>query len=124
MGLVARALRDPALHERSIRIHSPDPNQLQAIDIARRSYGLLTSLAATLLWRALLDAILARAYAKAYGHGACYLRELRAIATDIGDYCEHTCGARGFHSWKQWSSSPSRASIRWAKSTRSTSSCT
>jgi hypothetical protein len=34
MGLIARALRDPALHERSIRIHSPEPNELQAIDIA------------------------------------------------------------------------------------------
>jgi hypothetical protein len=34
MGLIARALRDPSLHEQSIRIHSPEPNELQAIDIA------------------------------------------------------------------------------------------
>jgi hypothetical protein len=219
MGLVARALRDPALHERSIRIHSAEPNELQMLDIAShylecgdapgalrwlqgpwrdsieyrrldlldraygltgemarqieirrdqyrqapgihtyralaellqgkekaelraracvdaassphvataaellfaldepalaaklivdrvaeldgRSYGLLTSLvetakangrllAATLIWRALLDAILARAYAKAYGHAARYLRALRAVASDIGDYRGH-----------------------------------
>jgi hypothetical protein len=34
MGLIARALRDPALYEHSIRIHYPEPNELQAIDIA------------------------------------------------------------------------------------------
>jgi hypothetical protein len=28
MGLVAEALRDPRLHERSIRIYSPEPNEL------------------------------------------------------------------------------------------------
>jgi hypothetical protein len=216
MGLIARALRDPLLHEQSIRIHSPEPNELQAIDIAShyvecgdaaralrwlgrpfatsneyqrlslldrayallgdrarqidvrreryrrapgihtyraleeilptaersafraqacqdaksnphaataaellfaleepclaeeliidraneldgRNYVLLTSLAeaarasgcwlaATIIWRALLDAILARGYAKAYGHGARYLRELRAIASEIEDF--------------------------------------
>jgi hypothetical protein len=220
MGLIARALRDPVLHERSIRIYSPNPNDLQALDIAghylecgdapgalrwlqgpsrdsveyqrlelldrayglmgdtarqieirrnayRRSpgihtyrslnellpveeqkefrtracmdattnsnvataaellfeldepllaetlivdragdldggsYGMLTSLvdkakakgrvlAATLMLRALLDAILARAYAKAYGHGARYLRALREIATNIEDYRGHS----------------------------------
>jgi hypothetical protein len=46
-------------------------------------------LAATLIWRALLDAILARAYAKAYGHAARYLRALRAVASDIEDYRGH-----------------------------------
>jgi len=34
MELVARALRDPKLHEQSIRVHSPEPNGLQAHDIA------------------------------------------------------------------------------------------
>jgi hypothetical protein len=219
MGLVAKALRDPALYERSIRIHSPEPNELQSEDIAKcyldcgdaagalrwiekpwehrfehqrltlldrayellgdrtrmievrreqyrrapsvhtfleleraldsdeqiafraqacadarahRSvatgaemlfalgesagaeqliveraseidgayYGSLTELvdkakaagrvlAAALLLRALLDAILARAYAKAYGHGARYLHELRSLAAQVSDYCGH-----------------------------------
>jgi hypothetical protein len=35
MGLVARALRDPKLYERSILVHSPEPNDLQANDIAK-----------------------------------------------------------------------------------------
>jgi uncharacterized protein YigA (DUF484 family) len=34
IGLVARALRDPTLCEKSIRIYSPDPNELQAAEIA------------------------------------------------------------------------------------------
>jgi hypothetical protein len=219
MGLIAGALRDPVLHERSIRIHSPDPNELQAIDIAShyvecgdaagalrwlghpfapnneyqrldlldsayallgdrarqldirreqyrrapgihtyraleeilapsersalraracqdaksnphvataaellfaleepllaeqliidhaseldgRNYVLLTSLveaatanrrwlAATIIWRALLDAILTRGYAKAYAHAARYLRELRATAPQIEDFHGH-----------------------------------
>jgi hypothetical protein len=216
MGLVAEALRDPVLHERSIRIYSPEPNNLQAANIAEqymecgdsagalrwlqgkwrsdiehrrlelldrayalqgdiagqaeirrqaysrapsvhtyraleevlpeheraelrtqalqnarvnpsvasgaellfvlgeaqlaedlivsraeeldgRYYGTLLDLAgtattsgrllaATLLWRVLLDAILARAYAKAYHHAADYLHELRRIAPLITDY--------------------------------------
>ncbi len=219
MGLVARALRDPKLYEQSIRVHSPEPNDLQANDIAEhyldcgdgagalrwlsgslpdnarferldlmdrayallgdrarqievrtviyrrapgihtyraladilpaaerdafrgraceeaktnphvasaaellfaldeptlaeqlildrageldgRNYVLLTELAntakvqgrllaAALIWRALLDAILARGYAKAYGHGARYLLELRDLATRIDDYRGH-----------------------------------
>ena len=219
MGLVARALRDPKLYEQSIRVHSPDPNALQANDIAehyldcgdgaaalrwlsdsvpenarferfdlmdrayvllgdrerqievrtkiyrrapglhtyralaeilptaerdvfrtracteaqsnlnvasaaellfalgepglaeqlildrageldRHNYVLLTELAKTakvhrrplaaaLIWRALLDAILARGYAKAYGHGARYLLELRDLAASIDDYRGH-----------------------------------
>ncbi|HEY6924375.1 MAG TPA: hypothetical protein VI653_12960, partial [Steroidobacteraceae bacterium] len=62
--------------------------------------GLLTSLvetarverrllAATLMLRALLDAILARAYAKAYGHGARYLKALRELAHEVDDYRGH-----------------------------------
>ena len=35
MGLVAEALRDPRLHERSIRIYSPEPNELQSLNIAK-----------------------------------------------------------------------------------------
>ena len=219
MGLVARALRDPKLYEQSIRVHSPDPNALQANDIAEhyldcgdgagalrwlsdsvpenarferfdlmdRAYALLGDrerqieirtkiyrrapglhtfralaeilptaerdvfrtracteaqsnlnvasaaellfalgepglaeqlildrageldghnyvlltelaktakvhgrrLAAALIWRALLDAILARGYAKAYGHGARYLLGLRDLAASIDDYRGH-----------------------------------
>lgn len=219
MGLVARALRDPKLYEQSIRVHSPEPNALQANKIAElylecgdgagalrwltgpmpenarferldlmdrayallgdrerqievrreiyrrapgihtyralaeilplaerdafrtraceeaktnahvasgaellfalgeparaeqlildrtgeldgRNYGLLTELAKTakvhgrllaaaLILRALLDAILARGYAKAYGHGARYLLELRELSAHIDDYRGH-----------------------------------
>jgi len=42
-------------------------------------------LAATACYRALLLAILARAYAKAYGHGARYLAKLRQLAGDLSD---------------------------------------
>jgi hypothetical protein len=83
------ALNEPALAENLI--------VERASEIDGGSYGLLTSLvatakasgralAATLIWRALLDDILARGYAKAYGHAARYLHELRAIAPDIEDY--------------------------------------
>jgi hypothetical protein len=86
------ALDEPALAEKLIVD--------RADELDGRSYGMLTSLvatakasgcllAATLIWRALLDAILARAYAKAYGHAARYLHELRAVASDIGDYRGH-----------------------------------
>jgi hypothetical protein len=34
IGLVAEALRDPHLYEQSIRIYSPEPNELQRLDIA------------------------------------------------------------------------------------------
>jgi hypothetical protein len=40
-------------------------------------------LTATILYRALLDAILARAYAKAYHHGVDYLRKLDAMAKEV-----------------------------------------
>ena len=46
-------------------------------------------LAATLILRALLDAILKRAYAKAYGHGARYLRALQELGSRIDDYRGH-----------------------------------
>jgi hypothetical protein len=62
-----------------------------------RNYVLLTALvktakangrllASALIWRALIDAILARGYAKAYGHAARYLLELRAISGSVVDY--------------------------------------
>jgi hypothetical protein len=65
-----------------------------------RNYGTLTELvktavangrllAAALMWRALIEAILARGYAKAYGHGARYLLELRALSASIEDYRGH-----------------------------------
>ena len=43
-------------------------------------------LGAVACYRALLDAILARGYAKAYGHGARYLAKLRGLAPRISDY--------------------------------------
>ncbi len=43
-------------------------------------------LGAVACYRALLDAILARAYVKAYGHGARYLAKLRALAPRITNY--------------------------------------
>lgn len=72
----------------------------RAGELDGRNYVLLTELAKTakvqgrllaaaLIWRALLDAILARGYAKAYGHGARYLLELRDLATRIDDYRGH-----------------------------------
>jgi hypothetical protein len=86
------ALDEPALAEQLIID--------RAAELDGRSYELLTSLveaakakgrlvAATLVWRALLDAIRARAYAKAYGHAARYLQGLRAVAPDIRDYRGH-----------------------------------
>jgi hypothetical protein len=86
------ALSEPALAEKLIVD--------RAAELDGSHYGLLTSLvdkaradgrllAATLVLRALLDAILARAYAKAYGHGARYLRTLRELASNIEDYRGH-----------------------------------
>lgn len=65
-----------------------------------RNYGMLTALvktaktngrllAAALIWRALINAILTRGYAKAYGHAAHYLIELRAVSASIEDYRGH-----------------------------------
>jgi hypothetical protein len=45
------------------------------------------SLGTVICYRALLVSILARGYAKAYGHGADYLHVLRRIDTQITDYC-------------------------------------
>jgi hypothetical protein len=46
-------------------------------------------LAANSIWRALLDAILTRGYAKAYPHAARYLREVWATASQIEDFHGH-----------------------------------
>jgi hypothetical protein len=65
-----------------------------------RNYVLLTALvqtakangrllAAALIWRTLIDAILARGYAKAYGHAARYLLALRPVSASIGHYRGH-----------------------------------
>lgn len=43
-------------------------------------------LGAVVCYRALLTNILARGYAKAYGHGVKYLRVLRRLDTQIMDY--------------------------------------
>jgi hypothetical protein len=72
----------------------------RASELDGRNYVLLTSLvetarangrwlAATMIWRALLDAILTRGYAKGYGHAARYLRELRGTASQIEDFHGH-----------------------------------
>ncbi|MFZ0498108.1 MAG: DUF6880 family protein [Steroidobacteraceae bacterium] len=86
------ALEEPALAERLIIERSAE--------LDGRNYVLLTALVKTakangrlltaaLIWRALLDAILARGYAKAYGHAAHYLLELRALSEVIEDYRGH-----------------------------------
>jgi hypothetical protein len=86
------ALDEPELAERLI--------VERAAELDGRNYVMLTELvatskmqgrllAATVLLRALVDAILARAYAKAYGHAGRYLRELRALAEEIVDYRGH-----------------------------------
>lgn len=86
------ALEEPGLAEQLIVERS------QALD--GRNYGVLTALvktaqaqrrllAAALIRRALIDAILARGYAKAYAHAARYLIELRALSARIEDYRGH-----------------------------------
>jgi hypothetical protein len=86
------ALKEPTLADKVIIERSGE--------LDGRNYGLLTALvktaeakgrplAATLIWRSLLDAILARGYAKAYGHAARYLLELRAVSASIGDFQGH-----------------------------------
>ena len=45
-------------------------------------------LAASMVYRALLDSILARAYSKAYHHGIDYLRALDSLAPNITNWKE------------------------------------
>jgi hypothetical protein len=72
----------------------------RAGELDGRNYVMLTALvktakangrrfAAALIWRALIDAILTRGYAKAYRHAARYLLELRAASASIEDYRGH-----------------------------------
>ena len=86
------ALEEPVLAEQLIVKRSTK--------LDGRNYPLLTSLvkvaqangrllAAVLIWRVLIDAILVRGYAKAYGHAARYLLDLRNISARIDDYCGH-----------------------------------
>jgi hypothetical protein len=86
------ALDEPVLAEQIIIDRSKE--------LDGRNYVLLTQLvkaakangrllAAALIWRALIDAILDRGYAKAYGHAARYLLELRALSASIEDYGGH-----------------------------------
>ncbi len=64
-------------------------------------------LVASLLWRALIDAILTRGYAKAYGNAARYLLELRAVNSSIAD-------SRGHPSHESYESALRLAHVRKA----------
>jgi hypothetical protein len=86
------ALEEPGLADRVIiercgELDGRDYGRLTALVKIAKANGCL--LAATLIWRSLLDAILARGYAKAYGHAARYLLELRAVSGSIQDYRGH-----------------------------------
>jgi hypothetical protein len=86
------ALQEPALAEQLIIERSGELDGrnyvlLTALVKRAKANGLL--LAAALIWRTLIDAILTRGYAKAYGHAARYLLELRAVSASIGDYRGH-----------------------------------
>jgi hypothetical protein len=86
------ALEEPVLAEQVIIERSGELDgrnyvRLTALVKAAKSNGRL--LASALIWRALIEAILTRGYAKAYGHGARYLLELRAVSTSIEDYRGH-----------------------------------
>jgi hypothetical protein len=86
------ALGEPALAEQLILDRAGEldgSNYVLLIELAKTAklHGRL--LAAALIWRALLDAILARGYAKAYGHGVRYLLGLRDLAAGIDDYRGH-----------------------------------
>jgi len=81
------SLAEQVLLERSAELDGRNYVLLTALVRTAKAKGQL--LAATLIWRALLDAILARGYAKAYGHAARYLAELRAVSASIEDYRGH-----------------------------------
>jgi hypothetical protein len=85
-------LKEPALAEQLIidragELDGRNYVMLTALVKAAKANGRL--LAAALMWRALIDAILTRGYAKAYGHAARYLLELRAVSASIEDYRGH-----------------------------------
>jgi hypothetical protein len=86
------ALEEPALAEhliidRARELDGRNYVMLTALLKMAKAYGRL--LAGALIWRALIDAILTRGYAKAYGHAARYLLELRAVSASIEDYRGH-----------------------------------
>jgi len=56
------------------------------LPLAKRFSVAREPLAATLLYRALLDDILARANSTIYGHGARYLRQLEVMASAVADW--------------------------------------
>lgn len=61
-------------------------------EVAKRFSDSGEALAATVIWRALLDDLLESGRSRAYGHGARYLKRLRAISTindDWKDFAEH-----------------------------------
>ncbi len=81
------ALAEQLIIERSRELDGRNYVLLTALVKTAKAHGRL--LAAALIWRALLDAILDRGYAKAYGHAAHYLLELRALSTVLDDYRGH-----------------------------------
>lgn len=86
------ALEEPALAEQLIVERSSEldgGNYVLLTALVRTALANERPLAAALIWRALIDAILFRGYAKAYGHAARYLLDLRAVSARIDDYCGH-----------------------------------
>jgi hypothetical protein len=80
-------LAEELIIERAAQLDGGFYGSLTSLVEKARNEGCL--LAATLILRALLDAILKRAYAKAYGHGARYLRALQELGSHIDDYRGH-----------------------------------
>ena len=86
------ALEEPALAEQLIIDRSGEldgRNYILLTALVKRAKASGRLLAAALIGRTLIDAILARGYAKAYGHAARYLIELRAVSASIADYRGH-----------------------------------
>jgi hypothetical protein len=82
-------LEEPAFAEQLIIERSGEldgRNYVLLTELVRSAKASGRFLAATLIWRALIDAVLSRGYAKAYGHAARYLFELRAVSVSIDDY--------------------------------------
>jgi hypothetical protein len=86
------ALEKPVLAEQLIVDRLPEldgRNYVLLPELVKTAKANGRLLAAALIWRALIDAILTRGYAKAYGHAARYLLELRAASASIEDYRGH-----------------------------------
>lgn len=86
-GLEEPALAEQLIIERSGELDGRNYVLLTELGRSAKTKGRL--LAAALIWRALIDAILTRGYAKAYGHAARYLLELRLVSANIEDYRGH-----------------------------------